>query len=119
MTQLRQRLKDAERKVRSSFGDDISTPAGRWQAWAHFNLMDHAFLRVWWTNFGQVADGVYRSNHPGPKRLEKYKQMGIKTVLNLRGNDGYSPWLLEEEACERLGMDLVVRKIYARKPARQ
>ncbi|MBM7068277.1 tyrosine-protein phosphatase [Actibacterium sp. 188UL27-1] len=118
-TQLRQRLKTAERKVRKSFGDDISTPFKRWQAWLHFHLLDHAFLRVWWTNFGRVADGVYRSNHPGPKRLKKYKSMGIQTVLNLRGNDGYSPWLFEQEACDRLGLTLVERKIYARKAAGQ
>ena len=112
-----QSLKSLERRVRTSFGDDISTPRARRQAWWHFQLFDHAFLRVLWTNFDTVAPGVYRSNHPGPKRLEKYKQMGIKTVLNLRGRDKYSPWLFEQEACERLGLNLEVAKIYARKPA--
>ena len=111
------RLKDFERRLRTSFGDDLSTPEKRRQAWWHFQLFDHAFLRVWWTNFDKVADGVYRSNHPGPKRLENYAEMGIKSVLNLRGADGYSPWLFEEEACKRLGLELHVAKIYARKTA--
>ncbi len=108
-----------ERRIRKSFGDDISTPRLRRQAWWHFQLFDHAFLRVWWTNFDKVADGVYRSNHPAPKRLEKYKSMGIREILNLRGADGYSPWLFEQEACDDLGMTLKVAKIYARKPARR
>lgn len=112
-------LKSLERRVRTSFGDDISTPAKRRQAWWHFQLFDHAFLRVWWTNFDEVAPGVYRSNHPGPKRLEKYKALGIKSVLNLRGVDRYSPWLFEKEACDQLGLNLYVAKIYARKPARR
>jgi hypothetical protein len=111
------RLKQFERRLRTSFGDDLSTPKGRRQAWWHFQLFDHAFLRVWWTNFDKVAEGVYRSNHPGPKRLERYRRMGVKAILNLRGVDGYSPWLFEKEACDRLGLELHVAKIYARRPA--
>ncbi|MFV0333227.1 MAG: tyrosine-protein phosphatase [Tropicimonas sp.] len=108
-----------ERRLRRSFGDDISTPRGRRQAWWHFQLFDHAFLRVPWTNFDTVAKDVYRSNHPGPRRLARYREMGIRAVLNLRGNDGYSPWLFEAEACEALGLELHVAKIYARKAARR
>jgi protein tyrosine/serine phosphatase len=111
------RLKTAERKFRYSFGDDLSTPKARRQAWWHFQLMDHAFLRVWWTNFYPVSEGVYRSNHPSPARLQRYKSLGIKSVLNLRGNDGLAPWLLEEETCQKLGLNLHVVKIYARKAA--
>jgi hypothetical protein len=43
--------------------------------------------------------------------------MGIRAVLNLRGDDGFAPWLFEEEACRALGLELRVAKIYARKPA--
>ena len=103
--------------MRRSFGYDISTPEARRQTWWHFHLFDHAFLRVPWTNFDKVSEDVYRSNHPSPKRLLRYKEMGIRGVLNLRGDDGYSPWLFEEEACEELGLELRVAKIYARKAA--
>ncbi|MBT0959177.1 tyrosine-protein phosphatase [Alphaproteobacteria bacterium KMM 3653] len=114
---LHKKLKSWERSIRKSFGDDISTPQGRRGAWWHFQIFDHAFLRVLWTNFYKVADGVYRSNHPSPKRLEKYHEMGIRTVLNLRGAEQQSHWLFEKEACEKLGLDLVICKIYARRPA--
>lgn len=115
---LKKGLKTIERRVRTSFGDDISTPERRRQAWWHFHLFDHAWLRGFWTNFDKVAEDVYRSNHPGPKRLRKYKDNGIRAILNLRGTDGgYSPWLFEEEACRELGIELHVAKIYARKPA--
>ncbi|MBS8224982.1 tyrosine-protein phosphatase [Vannielia litorea] len=115
---LKKWLKSKERAIRTSFGDDISTPKARRQAKWHFNLFDHAWLRTFWTNFDKVAEGVYRSNHPSPERLKKYKAMGITTVLNLRGQEsGFSPWLFEEEACRELGLNLVVAKIYARRPA--
>lgn len=119
LARVTQSLKSFEKRLRTSFGDDISTPAGRRAAWLHFNLFDHAFLRVPWTNFDTVAEGVYRSNHPGPRRLAQYKAMGIRSVLNLRGRDRFSPWLFEEEACNRLGLNLEVAKIYARKPAKR
>ena len=35
-----------ERHLRVSFGDDMSTPKGRFWAYVHFHLMDHAFFRV-------------------------------------------------------------------------
>jgi protein tyrosine phosphatase (PTP) superfamily phosphohydrolase (DUF442 family) len=110
-------LKSAEKRARRSFGRDIGTPGARALSWLHFHLFDHAWLRGPWTNFDRVAEGVYRSNHPGPRRLARYRRMGIRAVLNLRGDDGYAPWLFEEEACRALGLDLRVAKIYARKPA--
>ncbi len=110
-------LKSMERRARRSFGRDITTPAGRALSWLHFHLFDHAYLRLPWTNFDRVAEGVYRSNHPGPRRLARYKRMGIRAVLNLRGDDGFAAWLFEEEACRALGLDLRVAKIYARKAA--
>ncbi len=110
-------LKRVERKMRMSFGDNISTPWHRALSWLHFQLFDHAFLRTIWTNYDRVAEGVYRSNHPSPGRLKRWKKRGIRSVLNLRGVDGQSPWLFEEEACRDLGLNLYVAKIYARKPA--
>ncbi|MFT6104221.1 MAG: protein tyrosine phosphatase (PTP) superfamily phosphohydrolase (DUF442 family) [Paracoccaceae bacterium] len=114
---LSTQLKTFKRSLRTSFGDDLSTKKLRRQAWWHFQLFDHAWLRRFWTNFYPVAPGVYRSNHPSPARLGKYTAMGIKTVLNLRRDDGFSPWILEKEACERLGLELVVAKMYSRRSA--
>jgi len=110
-------LKRLEKRMRRAFGTDISTPRARALAWLHFHLFDHAYLRVPWTNFDRVAEGVYRSNHPGPGRLARYRRRGIRGILNLRGDDGEAPWLFEEEACRNLGLELRTAKIYARKPA--
>ena len=41
--------------------------------------------------------------------------MGMRSVLNLRGNDGLAPWLIEEAACRALGLELHVVKLYARR----
>ncbi|TMV55174.1 protein tyrosine phosphatase, partial [Thioclava sp. BHET1] len=83
---LQRRIKDLERKLNTPRPYDLEDPRERRRATLHSHLMDHAFLRVLWTNFYKVADGVYRSNQPSPARLRRYADFGIKTVLNLRGS---------------------------------
>ncbi len=104
---IRQRVKALEDRFNIPREYDLDDPRDRRRAIAHFNLMDHAFLRLWWTNFHRVADGVYRSNQPSPARLRRYAERGIRTVLNLRGATGLSYYQLERDACRRLGMTMV------------
>ena len=101
------KLDNFERSVRTSFGRDISTRSGRFWAHIHFHLMDHAFLRVFWNNFHQVCNEVYRANQPSPSHLKSYKDKGIKAVLNLRGFTQQSYALFEEDSCKNLGLDLI------------
>ena len=101
------KLDNFERSVRTSFGRDISSRSGRFWAHVHFHLMDHAFLRVFWNNFHQVCNEVYRANQPSPSHLKSYKDKGIKAVLNLRGFTQQSYALFEEDSCKNLGLDLI------------
>ena len=95
-------------------GADISTPANRRLAKLHFHLADHGLLRILWTNLHPVASGVWRSNQPSPRRLARYRDMGIRTVLNLRGARKSSFYLFEKEACAKLGLILIDQPIYSR-----
>ena len=101
------KLDNLERSVRTSFGRDISSISGRFWAHIHFHLMDHAFLRVYWNNFHQVCDEVYRANQPSPAHLKSYRDKGIKAVLNLRGFVQQSYALFEEDSCKKLGLELI------------
>jgi len=109
------RIHEAERKFSRSFGNDIATPKGRRAAKWHFYMSDHGFLRGLWTNQFEIAPGVWRSNQPSPARLRKLADMGVKSVLNLRGQDKFSFYLFERETCAELGLTLHDLKIYARK----
>lgn len=108
MGKIKKRLDDwtdqLERKIDKNWGYDISTPAARRKAFWHFQLIDHAFLRTFWTNMDEIAPGVWRSNHPSPKRLQKVYDLGIRSILSLRGPVLNSPQLFEYEACEKLGI---------------
>ncbi|MCC6006691.1 MAG: tyrosine-protein phosphatase [Rhodobacteraceae bacterium] len=113
LARLRDKLITWERGLRTSFGDDISTPEARRAALRHYRWIDHGILRVWWKNFHQVDEGVFRANQPSPARLAQFREMGIRTVVNLRGPSAFSPYLFEREACRELGLTLVNRHINA------
>ena len=96
-----------EAKLRNSFGHDITDPRERRRSEWHLDWLDHGILRRRWHNFEEFAPGAYRSNHPNRARFERYKALGIKTVLNLRGAVKQPHYLFEKEWTEELGMKMV------------
>lgn len=104
---LKKRMLAWQDRLAAAYGTDISTRKARNAAWWHFQLMDHAFLRVWWRNLDQVAPGVWRSNQPSPDRLRQYTEtLGLKSVINLRGAPQQGFYLFEVEACREIGLTL-------------
>lgn len=100
------RFKGARRRWIRSLGTDISTPFRRALAWIHFGFVDHAILRLLWTNRYEISPGVFRSNQPGPRRVAKEARRGIKTIIALRGRKGSSSQLFEEEAADKADIRL-------------
>ncbi len=112
---LSEYLEKKEHDWRKSFGHDIVDPAERRKSLWHLRWLDHGIFRTFWHNFEKVAPGVYRSNQPDPKRFKAYAAMGIKTVLNLRGEALQPHYLFTEESCAAYGMTLVPVKLSARR----
>lgn len=86
---------------------DLSTPAGRLGAYLDLLWKDHAWLRLGFQNAHWVSHELIRTNQPWPFQLTWWKARGVRTVINLRGG-GYptSFYLLEKDACARLGLHL-------------
>jgi protein tyrosine/serine phosphatase len=86
---------------------EIATKAGRRNAWIDALFIDHAVLRLGWTNFAAVKPGaLYRSNHPVPFQLEKFtRSVGLRTVVNLRGECRNGSDALSRDAAQQLGLD--------------
>jgi glycosyltransferase involved in cell wall biosynthesis len=82
----------------------------------HLIFVDHGFLRMLYDNRFRLAGNLYRINQPTPARLAAYKRrLGIKTVINLRGQNEQLGWYrLEEKACQSLGLRLVNTQVYSR-----
>ena len=75
--------------------------------WLELIIKDHGFLRLFWHNQHLVADGLWRSNQPGPIRVAALARAGIKTIVNLRGPRNDGGWQLEAEACATAGITLL------------
>ncbi|MBB5722651.1 protein tyrosine/serine phosphatase [Loktanella ponticola] len=98
---------------------EIVTPQGRARARRQLDWQDHDILRRRWHNFEEVATGVYRSNQPSATRFQAYADLGIKTILNLRGPLQEPFFLFEQEACDAIGLKIVSIGLSARKAPRQ
>lgn len=99
------------------YDQQIDTVLGRWQGQFYAATLDHGWLRHRWTNEGEIADGVYRSNHPNAARLAAWKARGIKEVISLRpakrAVHGF-----EAEVCAALGLSLRNAPLSARNAPR-
>jgi len=100
---------------------DLSTPAGRRRARRELVWGDHGFLRARFRNLHKISDEMYRANQPSPEHIERYaKELGLKTIINLRGASPKGYYLLEKEACERNGITLVDYQVFSREaPSRE
>lgn len=94
---------------------DLKTPAGRRRARRELVWGDHGFLRVRFRNLHQISNEMFRANQPSPEQIARYaKELGLKTILNLRGTSPKGYYLLEKEACERHGIALVDFQVFSR-----
>jgi protein tyrosine/serine phosphatase len=54
-----------------------------------------------------VSPELVRTNQPSPNQLKRWKDRGVRTVINLRGGFDGSFYALERDACQKLGLNLV------------
>ena len=90
-------------------GYDLTTFGGRLKAYVDLVWKDHAWLRLGFQNAHWVSPELIRTNQPWPFQLKWWRDhFGVKTIINLRGG-GYptSFYLLEKDACQKLGLHLV------------
>ena len=94
---------------------DLSQLQGRERARREMIWGDHGFLRARFSNLHRLSDEMWRSNQPSPRQIRAHQtERGIKTVLNLRGRSTRGFYLLEEEACAELGIQLLDYQVFSR-----
>ncbi|HXI86226.1 MAG TPA: hypothetical protein VNH64_02110 [Parvularculaceae bacterium] len=97
--------------------EEFQTPTGRRRAWRALMIGDHGLLRLFYDNSYEVSRGkVWRTYQPSPAALARWKKRGIQTVVNLRGDKPDGRFLLEQEACARLGLRLETFQVFSREP---
>ena len=102
-------------KKRKHIAADIESRSGRIRAERELTLADHGFLRESFQNLHQISDEMWRSNQPNPRQVAEHARVrGIKTILNLRGPSTRGYYLLEKEACENNGIELIDFQVFSR-----
>ncbi|QCU90706.1 fused DSP-PTPase phosphatase/NAD kinase-like protein [Thiomicrorhabdus sediminis] len=94
---------------------EIKTPWQRIKAYFEFWVIDHEFVRAIYRNFHQISDQAFRSAHPSPRFIKRMQQQhGLKTIINLRGENKTGQYMLELEACKKLGVKLISTPLSSR-----
>jgi len=75
----------------------------------YFDLycVDHGVFRSLYSNTHQVTPVLWRSSQPGPYQVQRLARMGIRTIINMRGERDCGSYRLEAAACRRYGVKLV------------
>lgn len=90
-------------------------PLARRRAWREMLWNDHGFLRIGFRNLHQISNELWRANQPQPHHLRSMiSEIGLKTLVNLRGPSKKGYYLLEKETCQSLGIKLVDFKVFSR-----
>ena len=69
-------------------------------------FMDHGIFRLLYLNKHRIGPKAWRAAQPAPHNIAQFKRLGIKTIVNLRGERMSGSYWLEVAACKRFGIRL-------------
>jgi len=96
---------------------DLQSPIGRASAWLSMHVVDHGMVRAVYNNFYDLGGGLYRCSQPSPAQIRRYeRELGIRSIVNLRGHSPYGSYPLEVEVCKALGITLTDARLFSREP---
>lgn len=79
-------------------------------------IKDHGLVRMLYPNRFRVSNQVFRSGHPNPIAVARAGRKGIKTIINLRGQNDFSSNRLSTAACRKHGIKLIEFRARSAKP---
>lgn len=82
----------------------------KFRAWFNMLFVDHGFIRVFYPNFWQVNERVWRSAQPLPHHIRRFARIGGRAVVSLRGGQTFGSLPLAIETCieEKLSFHTIV-----------
>lgn len=122
MAGLRKRTKRAIKRVTMAWRHGLIARSPAWlraslgptASYLDMMVMDHGLFRLVYLNKHRLSAEAWRSAQPGPGHLRAIKAMGIRTVVNLRGERLCGSFWNEERACRELGLKLVNYQVRSR-----
>lgn len=118
-------LKEAKRGLRRRSGAFLHNAIHSSPSWlqrkvapalcyAEMLLVDYGITRTVYANRHKIAADAWRSAQPAPHHIRWAAAKGVRTVINLRGDQSFGTRWLEEQACKRNGLSLVDLKLRSR-----
>src|SRR6185503_6939684 len=75
--------------------------------YAEMLFIDYGLVRLVRNNRHRISEEAWRSAQPAPHHIRWLAKRGIKTIVNLRGEQTFGTRWLEQQACARHGVKLV------------
>ncbi len=92
----------------------LRSSIGPWLCYAEMLILDHGIVRILYNNRHRLSDNAWRSAQPAPHHIRYAAARGVKTVVNLRGDQSFGTHWLEDLACKRNGVKLVNLRLRSR-----
>lgn len=107
LKQLLRRYTTAGRKALLERSPDwLRKLLGPTASYVDLMFMDHGIFRLLYLNKHRIGPNAWRAAQPAPHNIAQFKRLGIKTIVNLRGERMSGSYWLEVAACKRLGIRL-------------
>lgn len=118
-------LKNAKRGLRRRTGGLIQRAVDSPDPWLRDTIapalcyvdmlvVDYGVARSVYNNRHQISPEAWRSAQPTPRHIAWFARRGVKTIINLRGDQSPGTRWLQERACARHGVRLVDVKLKSR-----
>jgi protein tyrosine/serine phosphatase len=102
------------RAWRNTWSGNMGSIRSRFYAYLDMLLVDQGLFRCLYGNRIRVTDQVVRRSHPCPLSVWMEKRRGIKTIINLRGDNNLGSTLLSKAACKKYGITHIDFRVYSR-----
>ena len=77
-------------------------------------FLDHGIFRVLYGNRHRLDAEAWRAAQPAPHQIRAIARLGVRTIVNLRGERLCGSYWLEQAACQRHGIALVNYQVRSR-----
>lgn len=111
---VRQLVRSWREGVAESSPEWLRRAVGPFVQYSDMLLVDHGIFRLAYLNRHRLGQAAWRSAQPAPHQIAALTQLGIKTVVNLRGARFCGSYWLEQRACARHGIRLVDYQVRSR-----
>jgi protein tyrosine phosphatase (PTP) superfamily phosphohydrolase (DUF442 family) len=103
---LRQKVRHLRQAIADKSPGWARTTLGPFVHYADMLFVDHGVFRLFYQNRHKLAEGVWRSAQPAPHHVRQLAQLGVRTIVNLRGQRYCGSYWLERQACDQYGIHL-------------